>query len=301
MGELSSYPSIFNMGHAALVDLFKEDVIIEEKVDGSQISFGRDSDGVLRIRSKNREIDPEAPEGMFAAGVAAIKSVADKLTKGWIYRGEYLQKPKHNVLAYDRIPNQHIVIFDVERERGYVTPLQKDALAKWLGFECVPLLFQGRVTDVKQLIDLLERKSFLGGQKIEGMVIKPARYDLFGRDKKVVMGKLVSPEFKEIHKREWKQPIIANILQSLTDELATPARWNKAVIHLKEEGKIVGEPRDLQYIIPAIQQDILKECSEYIKEQLFSWAWPKLKGSCVRGAAEYYKNQLTKESECFNT
>ena len=35
-----SFPSVYAVGHAALADLFLDDVIVEEKVDGSQFSFG---------------------------------------------------------------------------------------------------------------------------------------------------------------------------------------------------------------------------------------------------------------------
>ena len=35
------------------------------------------------------------------------------LAPGVTYYGEYLQKPKHNTLCYDRVPKDNIIIFDV--------------------------------------------------------------------------------------------------------------------------------------------------------------------------------------------
>jgi hypothetical protein len=37
---MQSYSSIFNLGHKAVADIFKTPVLCEEKVDGSQFSFG---------------------------------------------------------------------------------------------------------------------------------------------------------------------------------------------------------------------------------------------------------------------
>src|SRR6267142_6345300 len=109
---IPSYPKIYNLGHAAILDLLDGDVVVEEKVDGSQFSFGLLYDTRplvepafrLFFRSKEAIIEPEAPPKMFARGVEAVKAIAHLLTPGFVYRGEYLQKPKHNVLAYDRIP-----------------------------------------------------------------------------------------------------------------------------------------------------------------------------------------------------
>jgi hypothetical protein len=41
MKEIGSYPKIYNLGHKAVRDIFKEPVTAQEKVDGSQFSFMR--------------------------------------------------------------------------------------------------------------------------------------------------------------------------------------------------------------------------------------------------------------------
>ena len=40
LNQISSYPKIYSLGHAAILDLLDGRVIVEEKVDGSQFSFG---------------------------------------------------------------------------------------------------------------------------------------------------------------------------------------------------------------------------------------------------------------------
>jgi hypothetical protein len=50
-----SYPQVYALGHKYLQFLLSSTVIIEEKIDGSQFSFGRFGDH-LRLKSKGKEI-----------------------------------------------------------------------------------------------------------------------------------------------------------------------------------------------------------------------------------------------------
>src|SRR3990167_7209919 len=104
MDRLYSYPSIYSIGHKAIEDLFSSPVLIEEKLDGSQFSMSL-VDGQLLCRSKNQQIVVDEPEKMFSKAIETAKSL--DLHPGWIYRCEYLRAPKHNTLAYDRVPNKN--------------------------------------------------------------------------------------------------------------------------------------------------------------------------------------------------
>jgi hypothetical protein len=298
--NLPSYPSIYNLGHAAIAELFNGEVIAEEKIDGSQISFGVRA-GHLALRSKGAEINVLAPEGLFALGVETAKALhaAGKLRDGWTYRGEYLAKPKHNILNYDRAPKDHIILFDVNTgPESYVSSDEKRAVAAELGLECVPQLFRGKIENPAELRALLDSMSCLGGQKIEGVVIKPAAYDLFGRDKKCLFGKFVSEAFKETHAREWTKehatPGGKDIVGLIGQRLNTQARWAKARIHLAEAGKLEHSPRDIAMLIKEIPTDIAKECEDEIKRELFDWAWPQLRRMVTKGMPEWYKEELLK-------
>lgn len=299
---IHSYPSIYNLGHAAIADLLNHPVIVEEKVDGSQFSFWRREDGELECRSKGAPINLVAPEGMFKQAVETIKGLRDELYPGYVYRGEYLMKPKHNVMCYDRTPKRGIVIFDINpTTEGYLLHAEKTELAAEIGLETVPILFSGTISDATTIRAFLETESFLGGQKIEGVVIKPAGYDLFGKDKKVLMAKFVSEHFKEVHKREWKTehgtPAQGDIVQQIAEQYANPARWQKALIHLAEIGKIEHSPRDIGALMAEVPPDVLKECEEEIKADLFKWAWPQIRRMATRGLPEWYKEQLLKRLE----
>lgn len=289
-----SYPKVWAIGHAGVAELFYDDVIVQEKIDGSQFSFGK-FDGQLRVRSKGQEMLVDAPEKMFQKAVDTVLRIQDKLVDGWTYRAEYLQKPKHNVLAYDRTPENHLIVFDVNTgEESYLSYEEVAAEAKRLGLEVVPLLYSGKVSSAVDLEKLLQTVSVLGGQKIEGFVCK--NYARFGKDKKALMGKFVSENFKEKHKVDWKEsnPGQNDVVALLVAQYRTAARWDKAIIHLAEAGQLENSPRDIGKIIKEVPADLVKEAEGEIKDMLFNWAFPSLVRGVNRGLAEYYKERLFK-------
>lgn len=302
MTSWHSYPKIYNIGHAALIGFFEGVVTIEEKIDGSQFSFGK-FNGELKCRSKGKELVLDAPEKMFTKAVDMVKNLEPLLIDGYTYRGEYLQSPKHNALAYDRYPNQHVIIFDINSgEEQYLSYKDKKAEAARLGLETVPLIFEGVINSAEQVLSLVDRVSILGGQKIEGLVIKnPSK---FGTDKKVLMAKHVTEAFKEVHKNNWKKehPKGKDTLMLISEQYRSKARWNKAIQHLKESGILTGTPQDIANLIKEVQKDIQNECAVEIKEQLFAWAQPHIMRTAIKGLPEWYKdilvsNQFSKEED----
>ena len=293
---LHSYPSIFNLGHRAVADLLKQPVYVQEKVDGSQISFGV-INGELVMRSKGAPITIEAPQKMFEAAVKTCLELKPLLTEGWTYRGEYLAKPKHNALSYDRIPRKHIILFDVNTaQETYLSYEQAMVEAADLGLEIVPLLFTGFVREIETFRGFLATDSVLGGQKIEGVVIKPVDYNVWGPDKKCLMGKFVSEAFKEVHGGEWREenPTTKDILSQIVTKYATHARWQKAVIHLREKGIIQDAPQDIPALISEVVRDTQLDSILDIQEDLMTYAWPHIQRGLTRGLAEWYKNELIK-------
>lgn len=300
---LHSYPKVYNLGHAAVKEIFQDPIIVQEKIDGSQLSFGQFGDkngSILIVKSKGAQINLNDPNKMFLPAVAHILKLArdHKLCLNYTYRCEYLQKPKHNVLAYDRIPRNHLMLFDInDGEESYLQ--DHDAIMRWaekLEIEAVPqYATTNRILTPEDLIQLLEKQSCLGKQKIEGVVIK--NYHRFGSDKKALMVKFVSPDFKEIHQKQWKkeQTDRQNFIPLLAEQYRTPARWNKAVIHLREQGLIEDSPRDIGKLMPEVVRDIEEECQDEIKEQLYQHFARELKSGFTKGLPEWYKERLLKK------
>jgi len=293
--HLHSYPSIYNMGHRAVAGLLDDPVYVQEKVDGSQFSFAIDGEGNVMTRSKGAEIFLETADKRFKGAVEYVHLIKDWLIPGYTYRGEVLCHPRHNTLAYDRVPKHNIVLFDVntgeEAYMGYGSVCEE---AEQLDLEVVPLLYTGKVSTADELRAFLDTPSFLGGQKVEGVVVKPVGYNMFGVDKKALMGKYVSEAFKEIHGSEWKKnnPSNNEIVEKVALRYKTPARWHKSIQHLKESGQLEDSPRDIGKLLKEINVDVLKECEQEIKEELFKAAWPKIARIITAGFPEFYKQEL---------
>jgi len=299
------YPSIYHIGHKLVQQIFDGDVVIEEKIDGSCFTMGR-LDGELICHSKRTQLRSfGASEKLFARGLAVAEMLEPLLTPDWLYRGEYLRVPKHNALAYSRVPKNHIMIFDVARgHEDYLSPEEKAAEATRLGLECVPVLHRGPI-DFTELQGLLNVESVLGGTKVEGVVVK--NYQLWGPECKVLMAKLVSEAFKERNRSstqgvgvgpralgEWAKnnPGRQDFLQQLIATYRAPARWDKAIQHLREAGELEHAPRDIGKLIVEIKMDVERECREEIMEALYRWASPHLLRAVAAGFPEYYKQRL---------
>lgn len=293
---ISSYSSIYTIGHKACRELFLDEVVIQEKLDGSQISFGV-LDGELKVRSKGVQINIESPDKMFAKAVEYIKSIQGRLNDGYTFRGEYLSKPQHNTLKYNRVPKNHIVLFDVDKgDQDYCQPLVVRSFAEHLELEHMPVYYSGKVESLADILPYMDRESFLGGPKVEGIVVK--NYNRFTQEKKVLMGKYVSAEFKEQHKVQWKNtsPQSGDILQRLILTYKHENRWKKAVQTLRDSGKLSEEPKDIGLLIATVKEDIQKECEDEIKEALYAWAKDQILRGATAGLPEWYKDQLFRQS-----
>lgn len=293
MKMLTSYPKVYNLGHAAITNLFIDPVVVQEKIDGSQISWGI-KHGKLFVRSHHCNIDLDCPPKMFKKGVEYIQSIEHKLFPDIVYRCEYLEKPKHNVLEYNRIPKNHIVLFDINNQHEeYEPPDRVRFEAERLGLEPIKTFSVNRTGITSGDIDmLLDNESMLGGPKVEGIVFK--NYNRFGRDGKALMGKHVSEKFKEQHKLAWKKTTKTEIINKIVKVFKTEARWNKAVQHLREQDLLVNEPKDIGPLLKELHKDFDNECVDEVKEMLWKEFRPKIVKAISAGFPQWYKDKLMK-------
>jgi hypothetical protein len=296
----SSFPKLFAIGTEYIHSLFDEPVEITEKLDGSQFGFGKTEDGDVFCRSKGKIQHIDAPDKMFQQGADYVKSIADKLPEGVTFYGEYLQKPKHSTLAYDRIPTNHIALFGIKYADGHYEhdySVLADRAAE-LGIDVVPLIYAGKVDTPGELKANLERESYLGGQKIEGFVVKRYTPWMFGSIVMPLMGgKYVSEAFKEVHRESWKSDNTdGGKWGRVIESFHTSARWHKAAMHLDERGELEHSPRDIGKLMKEVRLDIEAESKEEIKEQMWSIFKEQLLKRATAGLPEWYKQQLLERS-----
>lgn len=297
MKALHGYPKVWNMGGSMIRDLFDGPVVVQEKIDGSQFSFGV-VDGMLHFRSKGATVYAETADKLFRQAVETALALHEDglLEEGWTYRGESMMGPKHNALAYERQPRGGFILFDVDtaQESRVDDPDQLAEIAERLGLECVPVLYRGLVSAPGQLRELLDRPSCLGG-KMEGVVVK--NYARWGTDGKMLMGKVVADGFKELNAGNWKKenPGRQDIIASLIGTYRTEARWQKAVQHLRERGELAEDPRDIGALIREVGVDVHAECADEIKDALFKAFWKDIQRGITGGLPEWYKSQLAEQ------
>lgn len=306
MSKIHSYPKIFTIGTDYIRDIFTEEVAIEEKLDGSSFAFGN-LNGTLHMRSKGAQLHPESPQALFKEGMDYIMSLfqAGVLPPNTIYYAEYLKKPKHNVLTYARIPKNHLMLFGLMKPNEHGIPTfsasRHDLIheAAQLEIDVVPQLARCKVPSVDYLKSFMEYESFLGGCKIEGVVVKNyARpFLLGGQPIPLMVGKFVSEKFKEVHRDSWgKENTTKGKWDTFMDSFKTEARWAKAVQHLRESGSLTDTPKDIGLLIREVKQDIEAEEKDAIKDFLWKEFGSDLLRRAVSGAPEWYKAELAKRS-----
>lgn len=262
-----AYPKIYRLGLEEVADVLSYTVEITEKIDGSAFGFGI-VDGELVLQSKRTTLPANVVSGMFSGATAAVHAVRDKLMPGAFYWGETLEKPRHNKIAYGRVPRHHVALYGVLVDDRYVAyeTVKNEALR--LGFDVVPLLFRGRIESLDRLDKIFDdfQESYLGGQ-VEGIVIRPV-------GDPCPSAKLVKDEFKEVMQRKNKVVSQENKLEDAVREFfesfATEARWLKAIQHLEDAGEITSNrPENIGAIIKEIQRDTLEEEEKFIRENLW--------------------------------
>jgi len=294
--SIQSYGKVWRFKDHSIRSQFFGNVEIEEKIDGSQFSAMKDDDGDMYFRSKGVEVHPDNP-GMFGKAVAGARELSSGMVPHYVYRFEYLSKPKHNTLKYSRTPNHNLILFEVETpDYRILSHSESGECAKEMQCEQVPLLWSGPIPNTEELDALMDTESVLGGEKIEGVVIK-ARDIRHNADGKVLKAKVVCESFQERHQKDWKKsnPNQKDVIERLGESLNTEARFSKAVQHLREQGEITETPKDIGKIMAEFGKDLSAEETDWVKEQLFKWAWPKIQKRASLGLPQWYLRSLENE------
>lgn len=292
--RIPGYQKIPALGSRYVSDVFDGIVEITEKLDGSMFAFGK-IDGQLLMRSKNSDIFLGSEPKDFSPAVRHVQSIADAIPDGMAFYSETLARPRHNTLRYERVPTNHIAMFGAKYiSDGEFVVDGLDRYAELFDVDVAPVLFVGKLKGIEEAMAYMDGESFYGGEK-EGIVVKNYGKDFVypGGMYPVVVAKLVSERFKEVHGSTWKkEKTKSGRLESLYESYRSEARWSKAVRHLTDEGVLSGTPSDIGKIIACVKKDIGEEESENIAEALYSIFSGDLLRVSVRGLPEWYKDKI---------
>ena len=205
------------------------DMVITEKIDGSNASFRLDN-GELRVFSRRQELDEHNTLNGFYNWVVENIDV-DYLENGLIYFGEWLTKHKIN---YSQENYKNFYLYDVyDTSRGVYLPYGSVCLAsRLLNVEMAPVFYKGEPISTEEIQSLVG-KSHLGAEEGEGVVVKS-----YGHQEFV---KFVSPKFKEV-KQPKNKTEKKDSLDTWLDYVLTESRITKNIHKLQDENKL---PDDL--------------------------------------------------------
>ena len=295
--NMPRYTKVLNLGSFGTQEALKGEVAVQEKVDGSQFRFGVDDDGALRIGTRRTELIEGVEIGMFQKGYDYVKSIESKIrelegSNIWFFC-EYLYRPKHNTLAYESVPQNCIVLFDATIGGGFVDRGNLERIAEHIGVDVIPEFFRGNGTTVDSLKEYHARESYLGKELVEGVVIKNYNMNInIGGQLFPLFTKLVRDEFREKHsKNPDHKPRKAGVDEYIMS-FRNENRWTKAVQHMRDDGKLAEEPRDIGELIKRVHKDIEEEEMENIKADFYAMFIKDIKRMASSGLPEWYKDRL---------
>lgn len=302
-----------------LARLHEDDVVIQEKIDGSQISWYVDANGVLHVQSKGKAISNESCADGFRKSFDHLTRLHNSglIPSGIIFRGEALKAKKHNIATYEREPKGNIVIYDYAHfnlveddkvEGGYraqftypeANKLQEEleAYAEKFQIDFAPvyaILPRLTVFTEEMFNKHYENESVLGGP-IEGVVLK--NYNQVCNEGKTLMGKWVADKFKEVAGKKSGTPKGAPSVSPIFDlavNYRTEARWRKAIQHLGDEGKLSNSVKDIGPLVEEIKRDIEDEELDRIKDALYALHRKDFHRVWLDGFPQFYKKVLNED------
>ena len=98
-------------------------------------------------------------------------------------------------------------------------------------------------------------------------------------------------DYSKIHQIYHREVHRKDIIMEIGDKLSTPARFEKAVQHARDEGLLVDEPKDIGILMRELNKDFEEHVDE-IKNLLYANYRKEILRVANRGFAEWYKAKL---------
>lgn len=188
-----------------VADLLRDEVTVEEKLDGANLGFSLGSAGELRVQNRGTYL-AEPYVGQFARlpawlskhGESIAETLLDHHDSPLILFGEWCAA-RHS-LAYTRLPDW-LLLFDVfDAGAGHFwSSARRNAMAQRLGLATAPLVAHGRFR-LKELIEGMDSwlSRFRDGP-LEGVVVRKESADWCEQ-----RAKLVHSDFTQSIGEHWR-------------------------------------------------------------------------------------------------
>lgn len=295
--ELEKYPKIHTLGSPENTGILDEVVVCQSKIDGANFRcrYVLEEDRLI-FGSRSQLLENANPNEWKAIRSyhKAFELFKDKFIPNVVYFSESMQK---HTISYENIPDTiGYDVFDVERQEFYNWKAAKVAFEQ-IGIPFINIHFEkhGRDLTIDELKDLI-KKSPYRKEGDEGIVLKCYnKKNVFGRP---LFAKIVDELFKEENKKAFKQvtPTTTNNEYEVIDRYLTDARFQKAIIKLKEQGESIDMslmPKLFKYL----GDDILSENILYISGEWKALDFKTFYGLIARRCAGMLKEHLLKDAQ----
>ena len=291
------YAETFNVG---------ENIVIQEKIDGSNASIRYDEEsGTLKAFSRRLELNSENTLNGFWDYVQSLNTIAFKEVLGsrYIVFGEWMGA-KH-AIKYPEDVYEKFWMFDVwDTQTEQYLPYEETRAFygrliacgnKEKKFNFVPVFYIGKFESWEKAMELVGKTEVGAEPSGEGIVIKRQDYLDSKSSRLPFYVKIVSEQFSEVHKSKKQKAIDpaaiakkeANV--ALATTIVTQQRVQKMLYKFIEDGLLPQDwdehnLKDISKILPnAIYRDCVKEESETVQQiEDFGKVAAKLSMSIVR-------------------
>jgi ATP-dependent RNA circularization protein (DNA/RNA ligase family) len=252
-------------------------VVIEEKVDGSNVGITRVGDE-LYCQSRNQLLTKENA-GMFSKFLAWVDEhrlyLRMGMNDGDTLYGEMVGNGK---IRYKNV--EPFLLFNVRDNEDNWFPASD--MPDWL--PKVPLLYTGVFRGLEHARSYIGQSQLDPSVEMEGVVVKATNVlcnytrasdsVVVEYSEPLLVAKIVREEFKEARAPKTSLEGVPDPLDKIAEAVVTSARVRKAVQKLQENGTY--DPKKPHTLIPIVAKDVYDEDQDMVRDLLFSAYWKKI-------------------------
>ena len=291
------YAETFNVG---------EDIVIQEKIDGSNASIRYDEEsGTLKAFSRRLELNADNTLNGFWDYVQTLNldTFKEILGSRYIVFGEWMGA-KHAIKYPENVYGKFWMfdVWDTQTEQYLPYEETRSFYDKLIAcgneenkFNFVPVFYIGKFESLEKTSELVGRTEVGAEPSGEGIVIKRQNCLDSKSSRLPFYVKIVSEQFSEVHKSKKQKAIDPEAIAkkeanlALAATIVTPQRVQKMIYKFIEDGLLPQDwdehnLKDISKILPnAIYKDCVKEENETVQQvEDFGKVAAKLSMSIVR-------------------
>ena len=243
-----------HIGHVDTEGIFDSSVELSEKLDGANMSCKTGENNELICRSRNRELNRENPEKMFARAMTYLDGIhaITPFHPNLIPFGECMTK--HTINYGETPPFIGYAVYDIETDQ-YIEDWYEVFDSR--GIPRVDFIVKDNVT-VKDLDEFLNHKSAWGTENAtaEGIFIK----NYGDAEHEQIFGKIVTSDFLEKNEEVFGVPKPKmDDTSKVANMYCTIPRIHKGIFKLRDEYEMPVNMVMMKYLPLEVYNDILEE------------------------------------------